>query len=443
MLFRPLIKYLISSPYGDIPADKKKWHLPLEGDALKTPYKRYFCSIRDFIVRDELKPLLDAASKKLGQEIQRKEINEIIIRSEKHGSLYHPASVEVILKQDRVKFGLNVAVSDTGRQWLQEEFDVLQKLNTKFNLPYLPKVYFLNEMNSMQFLLEEWFEGYHEFHVSKDESGKQRLKLWNFSNPGSGNIYLSSEQSFEIYKQTSKILTFYYDMKDYSQILHWHHAAGDFVVKIDDKVVCPPRPNPPPSRGRECTESLPSKGRRYVGSLPLRRGEGKRSLFSRERESIRFADKDSLSAGGRGLGGGGIDVRLTTARRYEPFIDFTEKDTLNPVLALCYYLLDLTIRMRLDKLDGIEEVVWADDNCVEATITGFFEALKLKMDLKHHPGQAEDFAILLRSFTPEELKTIFDPLIDHYRGTGDFSVIISNLNKHIDKLYISLQNLPL
>ena len=99
--------------------------------------------------------------------------------------------------------------------------------------------------------------------------------------------------------------------------------------------------------------------------------------------------------------------------------------------------------MRLDKLDGLREVVWADDICLEATLTGFFEALQLKADFRHHLGQAEDLAILLKSFTPEELKTIFDPLIDYYRGTADFPVIISNLNKHIDELHTTLQNLLL
>jgi hypothetical protein len=443
-LDKPLIKYLISSPYGDIPVDRNKWHLPLEGDTLKTPYRTYFHSIKDFISINEFKPLLSSVSKKLEKETCLKEIYEIIVRAEKHGLLYHPASVEVILKQGRVnpvrkgralnstfsgskdgeaglskgvKFGLNVAVSDTGRYWLKEEFDVLQKLNAIFNMPYLPRVYFSGELNSMYFLLEDWFEGYHEFHISRDKDGAQRLKLWDFDH---GYKYLSSEQSFDLYKQASKILTIYYDLKDFSQIYPWHHAAGDFVVKIKDRVINHSRPIHPPS------------------PASLRKAER-----SRGGELICSTDKYSPSTGGRGLGGREIDVRLTTARRYEPFTGFVEKDTINPILAICYYLLDLTIRMRLDKLDGLGEVVWADDNCVEATLTGFFEALKLKVDLNHHLGQTEDFAILLRLFTPEELKTIFDPLIDHYRGTADFPVIISNLDKHIDEIHTTLQNLLL
>jgi hypothetical protein len=401
----PSIRFLVSSPYGDIPADKNKWHLPLDGDALKTPYKRYFYSIRDFFLRDELKPLLEAANKKLGWEIQRKEVNEIIVRSEKHGFLYHPSSIEVILKDDRVKFGLNVAISEIGKYWLREEFSVLKRLNTKFNLHYLPEPYVWGELNSILFLLEDWFEGYHEFHISKDGEGIQRLKLWDFSNSGSGYTYLSSEQSFEIYKQASKILTLYYDFKDCSQILHWHHAAGDFVVRIEEEK----NSHSPP-----LNSPLSKRGYRGV--------------------------KGSM---GGGLLENRIDVRLTTARQYKSLMALTDRDPVDPFLGLFCFFLNMTIRMRLDKLDGLGEMVWADDICLEATVKGFLEALKLKEGLKHYIGSAEDFLRLLKSFGKEELKIVLNPLIDLYTKEEDFPVLIENLENHIRKLYAILQSHPL
>src|SRR3972149_9951801 len=177
---KPYIRYLVSSPHGDIPADESKWDFPLEGDELKTPYSMYFHSIHDFIFKNECKPFLSSISRKIGKEMNLKDINEIIIRTEKHGLLYHPASVEIILREGSAKFGLNVAVSDEGKQWLEEECHVLKKLHAKFTLPYLPKVYHYGEFNDMFFLLEDWFEGYHEFHISKDQYGNHRLRLWDF-----------------------------------------------------------------------------------------------------------------------------------------------------------------------------------------------------------------------------------------------------------------------
>ena len=412
---KPLIRYLVSSPYGDIPADENKWDLPLEGDELRTTYKEYFHSIRDFLSCNGFREFLSSTSQKLGKEIHIKEVNEIIVRTEKHGLLYHPASIESILTNDKVKFGLNVAISDIGKQWLKEEYNVLRKIHAEFEPPYLPRVYCFDELNAMSFLLEDWFEGYHEFHITKDKDGTQKLKLWDFDH---GCTYLSPEQSFEIYKQASQILTLYYDLKNFSQIFPWHHAAGDFVVRMEDEknpTKSPPRPlwereNPP----------FPPL---------LKGGEGGLGRDFKERMG-EFSGKT-------------VDVRLTTARRYEPFMGFLEKDTLNPVIALCYYLLNLTIRMRLDKLDGLGEVVWAGDTCVKATLTGFFEALKLKGELKNYFAQEEDFGSLLQSFSQEELKAIFNPLIDQYRGTEDFPVIMSNIDRHVSEIYTTLQNLPL
>ena len=59
---KPLIRYLVSSPYGDIPADENKWDVPLEGDELKTPYRIYFHTIRDFLSQDQFKPFLSSIS---------------------------------------------------------------------------------------------------------------------------------------------------------------------------------------------------------------------------------------------------------------------------------------------------------------------------------------------------------------------------------------------
>src|SRR4030042_6326874 len=341
---KPIITYLVSSPYGDVPVDTDRMDLPLEVDTLETPYGTYFYSIKNFPASEEFKPFLDAVNKKTGREVHIKDIDEIIIRAEKHGLLYHPASIDIALKQEKVKFGLNVAVTDTGKDWLKEEFSVLQKLHKKLNLRYFTEVYFAGELNSMLFMLEEWFEGYHEFHLSKTENGEQKLKLWEF---GKGYHYLSFEQSFEVYKQASKILTLYYDFKDFSQIYPWHHAAGDFIVKIEDESN---PPLPPFTKGRDL-ESPTLKNGNLVG-------------FSGEK----------------------IDVRLTTARHYEPYMVFQEKEQINPVIALFFFLLNLTIKMRLDKLDGVGDTVWAGDFCLEAAIKGSIDGLRLKEEFNNYFG---------------------------------------------------------
>lgn len=172
---RPLIRYLVSSPSGDVPVDEDKLDLPLECDPLKTPYKVYFQSIKNLLEQDGFSPLRKAAGEKCGKRVHRDEINEVIIRAEKHGALYHPASVELVLEDHKLKFGLNVAISETGRSWLEKEFTVIRNINAKYKLPYLPEVYSFAERENISFLLEEWFEGYHEFHVSTTDGGNRCL----------------------------------------------------------------------------------------------------------------------------------------------------------------------------------------------------------------------------------------------------------------------------
>lgn len=367
----PLIRFLVSSPYGDVPVDTDRLDLPLECDPLKTSYRAYFQSIRNFLEEGKCRRILEAMAERNGHEYNLKDVKEIIVRTEKHGALYHPASVELILNGSKMKFGLNVAVSETGREWLKREFDVISRINSKFALSYLPAVYSFDENGSASFLLEEWFEGYHEFHLTLREDGKHCVKLWEY---GKGNRYLSDEESFQVYRQISKILTLYYDINDFSQIFPWHHAAGDFILSMEDD---------------------------------------------------------------------GIDVRLTTARQYEPYMVFQEKEGLNPVLALVFFFLNLTIKMRLDKLDGVGDTVWAEDSCLDATVKGFYEALRTKDALKADFDSGEGFFDLLKSFGTEDLNAACQPLIDLYSGSADHAVIIANLDRHVSVLRTTLQNFPL
>jgi len=364
----PVVKYLVSAPLGDVPVDSTKLDLPLECDPSQTPYRTYFQSIKNLIEGDGLDLLRKAAGKRFGRKVDINEITEIVVRSEKHGTLYHPASLELVLEEVRLKFGVNVAFSEAGRNWLEKEFSVIQKINTRCKLPYLPEVYFFREEEQASFLLEDWFNGYNEFHISATEKGSQVTRLWEF---GRGYRDLSTAQSSEIFRQASRILTLYYDLDDFSQIYPWHHAAGDFVARVEHS---------------------------------------------------------------------GIDVRLTTARGYDPYMAFQKEDTINPSIALFYFFLNLAVRMRLDRLDGIGDIVWAEDFCLEASVKGFLDGLRLKEEPEDHLRPGGEFLDLIKAFRPEDLMTAYDPLIDLYNGTGDYPVLAANMERHVESLHAILQN---
>ncbi|MCG8614710.1 MAG: hypothetical protein MI802_00730 [Desulfobacterales bacterium] len=72
-----------------------------------------------------------------------------------------------------------------------------------------------------------------------------------------------------------------------------------------------------------------------------------------------------------------MPVRLITVRGYESLsgMDVSE---IGPYPALLFFLLNLTLRMRLDRIDGVGTPVFIDKSVLEAAIKGFVRGLKEK-----------------------------------------------------------------
>ncbi|RJR39766.1 MAG: hypothetical protein C4576_20830 [Desulfobacteraceae bacterium] len=377
------IHYLFSSPQGDVSVDKDLLARPfLLSPMSEHPTLRlgdYFEAIEQFIVQDEAKPLLRLLGRNRKSPVQIEGIAEILIRSEKHGGLYHLASVEVRGPGMQEKFVVSTAVSERSREWLTREFGILKTLHESFALPYVPEVYWLGEEdrkedeNPFLMMLGEWFEDYHEWHLHKNASGEPYPVIWDFAK---GYRRAEEGEAFEIYRQASFILTLYYDLKSTNHIYPWLHAAGDFIVKSE-----------------------------------------------------------------YGL----VQVRLTTVRGYEPFIIFQSHEDTNPVSALICFFLNLTIRMRLDRWEGVGGIAWAADPCIRPTVEGFFQALhKMEVEGRYELGKVRDLLSLLKRFQPEELLSLATPLLDLYRAEDReaLAVVEENLGNHCRSLFSVVQDLP-
>jgi hypothetical protein len=342
-------------------------------------YGQYFKAISDVISRETYRSLVDATSKKLRQDISLSHVDDVVIYAEKHGSDYHPARIEVLCGGKCAAFVMNVAVTARGKSRLDHECDVLQTLNQKHGYPFLPHVYDRgsvsvpipsdkgSEVSTLMFLAD-WFEGYHEFHLSSVENDDtQRLLLWDTKK---GPWQLSREQATEVYRKAATILTLYYDVETFEQIFPWHHAAGDFIVQAEEGV---------------------------------------------------------------------INVRLVTARQYAPMIEPNED--MPPWEALLFFLLNLSVRMRLDRLDGTGSLAWADSSCVPAVLGGFMEALQEKV---REGRVSEDVVnVFLRfcgSMEEEDLSERFQALVDAYDPSApDVPVIRPHLSEHISNFWSVLQ----
>lgn len=132
-----------------------------------------------------------------------------------------------------------------------------------------------------------------------------------------------------------------------------------------------------------------------------------------------------------------LELRLITARGYASFIDEKDRDARSILEALLVFLLNLSIRMRLDRKDGVGDIVWADSIAVEETLSGFFQGLALKppICLFGDPLPAL-FRKYLSAFSERYLLDLSRAVVDIYNPLSpDVPVVKRNLKKHIEVLH--------
>lgn len=193
-------------------------------------------------------------------------------------------------------------------------------------------------------------------------------------------FFLSVEQTQTLYARASKILTAYYNLASFEQIFSWHHAAGDFIVKIENEK---------------------------------------------------------------------LELRLVTVRRYAAIFEKQKNTRAAPVdpqqilQALLIFFLRLSIHMRLDRLDGIGEMVWSDSIAVEATLIGFLEALSMKPDVPSLPDSPlACFIAYLASCTEEDLIDLTAAIVNRFNPQmPGLKVVEKNMQRHAETLYASIQQI--
>lgn len=232
------ISYCFASAKGDILIDEaildRKFSTgPAEFHEFLT-LRNFFDCIKELLSADEGASIREMLSQILDRPVKIEEIEEIVIRYEKYGTLYQICSVHAAVGDALTRICATVALTDLTQQILEQECALLVKLEEEKKLGYLPRVYrkdwteAVNAGRSEKFLVVflEWFEGYDEWHFQRHE-GCTKAFVWDMRN---GYRYLSETQTFDLICQASRILTLYYDVGTGRRIMPWHHGAGDFVV---------------------------------------------------------------------------------------------------------------------------------------------------------------------------------------------------------------------
>jgi hypothetical protein len=355
----------------------------MKHDGESVSHAAYFQAAQTFLEANTFEVITRAVSRQLNRDVKAPDIEEIRVCLEKHGEFYHPSRIETVVCQKQLSFVLNVAISETGRRFIEKEFHLLKRLNTKLSFHHLPQTYGFgrtagsNAQNFAMFL-GQWFDGYHEFHISIDPvDQKTKIMVWDDVR---GRFFLSAGQTKTLYAQASKILTDYYNLESFEQILSWHHAAGDFVVKAEN---------------------------------------------------------------------GKLELKLITVRQYAAFFegqkDLTaaHSDSELMLQALLIFFLNLSIRIRLDRLNGIGEMVWSDSVAVEATLIGFLEALSRKPDVPLLPeSPLACFIAYLASCTEAGLIDLTEAIVNRFNPQmPGLNVVKKNIHQHVETLHSCIKKI--
>jgi hypothetical protein len=344
-------------------------------------YGQYFEGITDVISRDDYGLLVDAASTQLARDISLADIKEISIYAEKHGSEYHPARIEVMVGDLCAPFVMNVAVTARGKERLCREFEVLKYLNSKYNFFLLPCAYFQGES-------------------SRGSEGTGEADT---------NLLMFLADWFDGYHEFHPCI----DKEDGSRkLVLWDTEKGRWRLSSPQAWQI--------YRQAARMLTLYYDVETFEQIFPWHHAAG---------DFVVRAHEDSL------------DVRLVTARQYAPMMEPSEE--VSVYVALMFFLLNLSMRMRLDRLDGVGEVAWAHDECVDATLEGFVESLKTKEALRFiEKGFLEGFIQYARSSSREDLSDRFHALVDACdQAAPDIPVIRTHLESHISKFHKAIQSL--
>jgi hypothetical protein len=376
---KPKITYFLYDLKNSISSNHPLWKSPLPQhrnasrhaepakSGVPVNYGDYFQAVRGFLEKNHCNITSAAVSRQIERTINPEEIREIRVCLEKHGAFYHPARIDVLGADFSTKFVLNVALSRAGRDWIQKEYASFEKLNHVIQGHFLPSIYGKDDIAlkkdlKLGMFLGEWFEGFHEFHLSRDPlDNTLKIKVWD---PERGGFYLSEQQCRELYRQAARILTSCYNVETTEHIFSWHHASGDFIVKLENSTV---------------------------------------------------------------------DVKLITVRRYESALKNDDRNAESLMNALLVFFLHLTIRMRLDRLDGTGELVWSDDIAVPGSVLGFLEGLAQKPGIDILPGPIDScFMAQIANYTQSDLLDISRTILNAYSPQApEVPLIRQHLHKHM------------
>lgn len=333
-------------------------------------YGEYFQAAAEFLQAHRSDFIPKAVFNIIKQKVDAAEISGIHIHLEKHGAFYHPSRIVVVVSECRVSLVLNVAVSAEGKRTIQGEYHQLKKLAGRFSPAWMPRVY-----------------GYGRSRNRKGRHVRMFLGEWL---EGFHEFHLSERE----------------DTKT-KEIRVWDSNNRNlFLSKFQTQSVFE-------QTAMILTAYYDIETFEQIDAWHHAAGD---FIVCMREEKPR--------------------VKLISVRRYMPLFKLSKEiDTLETILnTLLIFLLKISIRLRIDRMDGVGDMAWIDMDVVEAIIRGFFKGLVLQAETSRIPYDLIDaFKVFLLHLPETDIRDIFKRLVHQIDPKNpDLPVIKSNLYLHTE-----------
>lgn len=348
------IQFAIADRPGCVDANHPLWSQALPMPARFRPaafeqtvavsHGAYFQAIQTYLEAEGRRQLQAALEIIAPEAFRPTALQNIDVILEKHGEFYHPARIQLPSVEGAPALVLNVAVTPPGIECLHSEVGALNQVAPRLPAGKLPRVF-----------------GVGQSETPDGEPVQMFLADW-------------FEDHHEFHLSN--------DPQDGGQkMIVWDHRRGPYFLpsRLAADVYC-------------------------QAAFLLSRAYDPRS--TRQIYPWHHAAGDFVLR----RDGDGLDLKLITVRQYAPTMAAESGQTLDDdarLMALMVFLANLSLRNRMDRLDGTGEMAWADDAAVIATVAGFKQALG--------PSISADLVDLLRSYTEDEWLPLLKAVGARYR----------------------------
>lgn len=274
-------------------------------------YGDYFTATADFLSRDDLVLARQIVARVTGTDAASIAPTAVAIHLIKHGAFYHPALVTLSTAGGDVQAVLNVAASEAGRQRLPHEAAHLARLTDDFPEHHLPRLYAIG--------------------TGRTDRG--------------GRMPMFAAEWFDGYHELHRTGTGTPSIQRWSV---WDTDNGTWQM------------------AGEAADPF-FRQAAYILAYYF----DPRTLSAIQ--SWHHAAGDFVVA----KQGDGIQVRLITVRRFGPVVDPGDGalDLQTLLDALTVHLVHVSLWLRIDRIDGVGDLVWAHDRYLAPICQGFLQGV--------------------------------------------------------------------